>query len=119
MRGHRRVGAERCGDVAEQWVAVASHLPVRRHINVGPLCVGEFLVEEFGGNFLRRVGVVELPLAVEQDVMPRNVVRAAFLLSVFKHIEVLDEVIDVVKPYGLICLCGCCHHGGYHQQGCE
>ena len=112
----RRVGFERCGHVAEQRVAVAPHLPVRRHVDGCPFRVREFLVEEIGGYLLRCVGVAELPPAIEQDVMPWDVVRAAFLLSAFKHVEVLDVMIQVVKPSRLLCLCRCRHHSRYHQQ---
>ena len=39
--------------------------------------------------------------------MSWNVVRAGFLLTVFKNVEVLDVMIQVVKPSCLLCLCRC------------
>ena len=35
--------------------------------------------------------------------MPRNVVRTGFLLTVFKYVEVLDEMVEVIKPSCLLC----------------
>ena len=67
--------------------------------------LGEFLLEEVLWYLLWCVGIAELPPAIEQDVMFWNIVGACLFLSVFKHIKILDEMIQVVKRYCSLCLC--------------